>query len=158
MSISDLREFSTRDFEYDVLDLLESHGIREATLLESYRQIAEETSTADAVRYLVRLILEDEERHHRLFTEMANDIKSFVWEVEVEPKVPSMAPRSDPQLLDATRQLLAFENKDAKELRQLRKVLRDSPKSSLHPLLVDLMRHDTAKHIAILKHIRKQLG
>jgi hypothetical protein len=36
-------------------------------------------------------------------------------------------------------------------------VLRSGPKSSLHPLLVDLMLHDTAKHIAILKHLRKQL-
>jgi hypothetical protein len=158
MAIADLRGFPARDFEYDVLDLLESHGTREGTLLESYRQVAEESSTGDAVRYLVRLILEDEERHHRVFTEMSNYIKSFVWEVEVEPKVPAMAPRSDPRLLAETRRLLAFEIEDAKQLRKLRKELRGSPKSWLHPLLVDLMLHDTAKHIAILKHIRKQLA
>jgi hypothetical protein len=158
MTTADVRRAPTRDFEYEVLDLLESHGAREGTLLDSYRQVLEESSTGDAVRYLVRLILEDEERHHRVFTEMANYIKSFVWEVEVEPKVPAMAPRSDPRLLAETRRLLAFEIEDAKQLRTLRKELRGSPKSWLHPLLVDLMLHDTAKHIAILKHIRKQLA
>jgi hypothetical protein len=56
-----------------------------------------------------------------------------------------------------SRGLLAFEIEDAKQLRKLRKALRGSPKSWLHPLLVDLMLHDTAKHIAILKHIRRQL-
>jgi hypothetical protein len=47
---------------------------------------------------------------------------------------------------------------DEKQLGKLRKAPRGSPKSWLHPLLVDLMLHDTAKHIAILKHIRRQLG
>jgi hypothetical protein len=157
MTTADLRRAPVRDFEYDVLDLLESHGAREGALLETYRQVAEESAAGDAVGYLVRLIVEDEERHHRVFTEMANKIKSLVWEVDVEPKVPAMAPRSDPRLLAETRRLLAFEIEDAKQLRKLRKALRGSPKSWLHPLLVDLMLHDTAKHIAILKHIRRQL-
>ena len=147
-----------RDFEYAILHMLETHGEREGAALESYKRVAEESSAGDAVRYLVRLILDDEERHHRVFAEMANEIKSFVWEVPVEPKVPTMVPRTDPALLAETRRLLAFETEDAKQLRQLRKELRHSPKSSLHPLLVDLMLHDTAKHIAILKHIRNQLS
>jgi hypothetical protein len=158
MTTADLRRAPTHDFEYDVLDLLESHGTREGALLESYRQLAAESSAGDAVRYLVRLILEDEDRHHRVLTEMANEIKSFVWEVEVDPKVPAMAPRSDPRLLAETRRLLAFELDDAKQLRKLRKALRGSPRSWLHPLLVDLMLHDTAKHIAILKNIRTRLA
>jgi hypothetical protein len=77
--------------------------------------------------------------------------------VEVEPKVPAMARRSDPRLLAETRRLLAFEVEDAQQLRKLRNALRSSPKSWLHLLLVDMMLHDTAKHIAILKHIRKRL-
>jgi hypothetical protein len=93
-----------------------------------------------------------------VFTEMANHIKSFMWEVEVEPKVPATPRRSDPRLLAETRRLLAFELEDAEQLRRLRKALRGCPKSWLHPLLVDLMIHDTAKHIAILKHLRKQLA
>ena len=146
-----------REYDYAVLDMLESHGRREGAALESYKRVAERKSASDAVRYLVRLILDDEERHHRVFDEMANEIRSFVWEIDIEPKVPAMPPRTDPELLAETRRLLAFELEDAKQLRHLRKALRHSPKSWLHRLLVELMLHDTAKHIAILKHIRKQL-
>jgi hypothetical protein len=146
-----------RDFEYEILALLESHGAREGEALDAYKRVAEESDAGAAVRYLVGLILEDEERHHQVFAEMANQIRSIVWEVDVEPRVPAMTPRDDPQLLAETRRLLAFEKDDAKELRELRRALRHSPPSSLHPLLVDLMLHDTAKHIAILEHIQKRL-
>ena len=43
------------------------------------------------------------------------------------------------------------------ELEQLRTALKGRPRSSLQPLLVDTMLHDTAKHIAILELIRNQL-
>jgi hypothetical protein len=158
MTLTELRGIPNYEFEHDVLDLLESHGTREGTLLDSYRRVVDESPPGGAVEYLVRLILEDEERHHRVLTEMANYIRSLVWEVEVEPKAPGMAARSDPSLVVETKRLLGFEIEDAKQLRKLRKALRGSPKSWLHPLLVDLMLHDTAKHIAILKHIRKQLA
>ena len=146
-----------RDIEYRILNMLETHGAREGVALTAYQRVAE-TSSADAgVRYLVRLILDDEVRHHRVFDEMANGLKSFVWEVDIEPRVPDMSARTDPALLEETHRLLAFEKADAKELRQLRKALKYSPRSSLHPLLVDLMLHDTKKHIAILEHIVARL-
>ncbi|HEX4982203.1 MAG TPA: hypothetical protein VFV63_10915 [Ilumatobacteraceae bacterium] len=146
-----------RDQENMVLQMLETHGEREGTALASYERVAGESSAGGAVQYLVRLILEDERRHHRVFAEMANELKSFVWEVDVEPRVPAMVDRPDPELLAETKRLLAFEKNDAKELRQLRKVLRHAPRSSLQPLLVDLMLHDTAKHISILEFIRDHL-
>jgi hypothetical protein len=146
------------DFEHAVLDLLESHARRERAAIEFYRRVAGESPGRGAVRYLIELILEEEERHHRVFEEMANDIQSFVWEVDVDPKLPTMPSGPNPELLAATRRLLQFEREDAKQLRQLRKLLQRSPKSWLHPLLVDLMVHDTAKHIAILKHVRNRVA
>ena len=158
------REFShepgrdpDRDAGTMVLQMLETHGEREGTALASYERVAGESSAGGAVQYLVRLILEDERRHHRVFAEMANELKSFVWELDVEPRVPVMVDHSDPELLAETERLLAFEKSDAKELRQLRKILRHAPPSSLQPLLVDLMLHDTAKHISILEFIRDHL-
>jgi hypothetical protein len=147
-----------RDFEYGILGMLRDHGAREGALLEAYQRVLEESSTSEGVRYLVRLILDDERRHHQVFGEMANALETFVEEVSVEPKVPALAPRRDPALLDVTRRLLALERDDAKELRRLRKCLRGAPKSMLHPLLVELMCHDTAKHIAILEHIVSRLS
>ncbi len=147
-----------RDYEYAILHTLQNHGAREGAALEAYKRVLEESSASAGVRYLVRLILEDEQRHHQVFAEMANALQSFVEEVSVEPSVPALTPRRDPALLDQTRRLLALEKEDAKELGQLRKSLRGAPKSMLHPLLVDLMRHDTAKHIAILEHIVSRLS
>ena len=146
-----------RDAETMVLQMLETHGEREGTALASYERVAGESSAGGAVQYLVRLILEDERRHHRVFAEMANELKSFVSELDVEPRVPVMVDHPDPELLAETKRLLAFEKSDTKELRQLRKVLRHAPRSSLQPLLVDLMLHDTAKHISILEFIRDHL-
>jgi hypothetical protein len=142
-----------RDYEYAILHMLRNHGAREGAALDAYKQALRESSASEGVRYLIRLILDDEQRHHQVFAEMANALQSFLEELSVEPMVPGLAPRRDPALLDVTRRLLALEKEDAKELRQLRKSLRGAPKSMLHPLLVELMRHDTAKHIAILEHI-----
>lgn len=147
-----------RDLEYAALQLLSTHGQREGAALAAYERVASEAQPDDAVTYLIGLIIEDERRHHRVFEEMANELKSFVWEVEVQPRVPSATTRKDPALLAETKKLLAFEKQDAKELRQLQKLLRQGPKSSLHPLLVDVMLHDTAKHIAILEFIRDHLS
>lgn len=147
-----------RDFDRGVLSMLRSHGAREGAALDAYQRALDESSTSDGVRYLVELILDDERRHHKVFAEMANALQSFIDELPVEPKVPALAPRRDPELLDVTRKLLALEREDAKELRRLRKALRGAPKSMLHPLLVDLMRHDTDKHIAILEHIEARLS
>lgn len=142
-----------RDFELDAIGLLKDHGQREGAALSAYQKFAEESSD-EGIQYLVRLILEDEERHHRVILEMLNQLHSFVWEVELQPSVPGAVKPLDRPLLEATRQLLALEKDDAKELRRLRKELRHGPRSSLLPLLVNLMVHDTAKHIEILEFIR----
>lgn len=146
-----------RDFELSVLHMLETHGAKEGELLEAYRRVAERAEHGSAIRFLVRLILEDEERHHQVFAEMANAIRSFVWEVPVEPSLPAMTARRDPDLLAETKRLLAQEKQDARDLRRLRRTLKRSPSTSLDPLMVELMLHDTAKHIAILEFIQARL-
>lgn len=146
-----------REYEITILQLLEQHGAAEGKFLESYEAIAERSDTDEAVQYLIRLILDDERRHHKVFDEMANAIRSFMWEVPVEPQLPAISRRSNPELLAETERLLKFEKKDAKELRALKRALKGGQKSSLDPLMVELMLHDTAKHIAILKHIKRYL-
>jgi hypothetical protein len=146
------------DYESAILTRLTHHGAQEGAALAAYREVADDSSAGDGVKYLVRLILEDEERHHRVFEEMANAMRSYLEEIAVEPSVPTLSPQRDQRLLEQTRHLLALEKADAKELRELSRELRGAPKSMLHPLLVDLMRHDTEKHIAILEHIAARLS
>lgn len=139
--------------EDEVIHMLRSHGEREGSLLSSYQRLAEQ-SDDEGLRYLVRLIMQDEARHHQQISEMLNNLHSSVWELDIEPKVPNMRLRHDPGLREGTGRLLAFEKEDAKELRRLRSTLRGSKRHPLLPLLVSLMLHDTAKHIDILRFIR----
>jgi len=147
------------DFESDarVLATLRAHDERERAILESYRHLVDE-STDDGIRYLGRLIMDDEERHHDVIREMANRVESWMQDASIEPSTPSLSPRVDSDLLEATRRLIALERQDAKELRLLQKELRYAPPTSLLPLLVKLMLHDTARHIEILRFIRTYTG
>jgi rubrerythrin len=140
-----------------VLETLRMHGQREDVLLDSYRRLVEEASD-EGVRYLGRLIVEDEERHHELISDIANRVASAMRGAEIEPNTPALSPRVDRALLEATRHLIALERQDAKELRTLLRELRDSPPTSLLPLLVKLILHDTAEHIEILRFIRAYTG
>jgi len=88
---------------------------------------------------------------------MLHQIQSFLWEVDVEPQLPHLRPLHDPELRAATEHMLEVEREDAAELKRLRRELKGQPRSTMLPLLVDLMTHDTAKHIEILKLIRAHL-
>jgi hypothetical protein len=145
------------DSDARILDTLRTHGERERTVLASYRRLIDD-SHDDAIAYLGRLLIEDEERHHQMIGEMANRIDSGIQGVPLEPRTPSLSPRVDRQLLDETRRLIALERQDAKDLRLLQKELRYAPATSLLPLLVKIMLHDTARHIEILRFIRTYTG
>jgi rubrerythrin len=147
------------DLESDarVLETLRTHDARESAILASYRRLVDESSN-EGVRYLGRLIIEDEERHHELISEMANRIDSWIQGRSVEPSTPVLSPRVDRELLEETRRLIALERQDAKELRLLQKELRYAPATSLLPFLVKLMLQDTARHIEMLGFIRAYAG
>ena len=141
-----------------LLEALRTHGEGEAAVLESYRRLVDE-SPDEGVRYLGRLIIEDEERHHNVIAEMCNRIDSWIIRgISIEPSTPALSPRVDRVLLQETRRLIALERRDARELRLLKKELRGTSPTSLLPLLVKLMLHDTATHIEILQFIHAYAG
>ena len=144
--------------QHEVLQLLEQHGALEGEALQAYQAIVDSAPEEDGVTYLVRIILEDEERHHRIFEEMANAFRSMVWSAEVEPKMPPAPSGDRPELLATTKRLLAFEQHDRKELRSLRRRLKGTSGSSLDVLAVEMMLHDTAKHIDMLEYIESRLS
>jgi len=89
---------------------------------------------------------------------MSNRIASWELGLDLDPATPAITSRVDRQLLDATRQLIALERQDALALADLKRHLRGTPPTSLLPLLVSLMIHDTAKHIEILQFIHDYAG
>jgi rubrerythrin len=137
---------------------LTNHVAAERTLLEEYREIAEHTQSK-AFRYLVRLLIEDEIRHHKIFSELAESLETTALMKAKEPVVPyiDFAQTDRARVLEATERLFIHENEDARELKRLRRELRKRKDDSLNGLLVELMQRDTQKHIAILRFVHKRV-
>jgi hypothetical protein len=143
-------------WEEDLYESFRAHAEQEDQMLGDYQKLADDMSSPD-VSFLVRLILEDEERHHRLFGELAAALRA---QVELEPAQSSIPDvplhRRDPAaLLAATDRLLELEHEDARKLKELRKQLRPVEETTVWSLLVETMELDTKKHIALLRHVRK---
>lgn len=143
-------------WEEELYEHLTSHEENERGLLAQYQDAAS-TSQSHAFRYLSKLIIEDEIRHHRVFGELASALKT---DAELRPEEPAV-PRLDHwgpdagRVLEFTEELLERERADAKELRRLSAHLKDVKDNTLWQLLVKLMEMDTAKHIEILEFVKR---
>lgn len=140
--------------ERELVHLLATHAQKEGAILERYRRFATE-ATSPAVRYLVKLIVDDEERHHRLLAEMANAI---AWEGQSPVQsVPDVFDGVDEVLSAETEALLDAERADSRELKRLQRRLETFSDTTMWPLIVDLMLLDTEKHIHILRFIASRV-
>jgi hypothetical protein len=143
-------------WEKALYDHLTSHIEKERDLLVSY-QAAAAYSQSPAFRYLASLVIEDELRHHRHFEDLAASVRA---DAECQPQI-SPIPHLDLPDGDAERviglaaDLIAEEERDAVELRHLARELRDVKDTTLWQLLVRLMELDTAKHLEILRFVRR---
>jgi hypothetical protein len=156
-ALQGLDEMDASVGDRDLVHLLARHGREEGAILEQYQRFSDEADSP-AVRYLVRLIVDDEQRHHRILGELANAI-AWGWGVDSEPVVPQLAPvpPRDARLLAGTRELLAAERADARELHKLRKRLRPYAETTLWDLLVEILELDTRKHVRILEFIEHEV-
>jgi rubrerythrin len=137
--------------------MLTGHVQRERGLLEAYAAAAESTSS-EALRYLVGLLIDDEKRHHRVFLELAASLKNEAELSADDPVVPRLdfSRANAEAVLEVSQDLLQNEHDDLHELKELKRALRDVEDTTLWSLLIDLMMRDTEKHIAILKFAEKQ--
>lgn len=143
--------FSTEE----LLAYLEAHVTNEAGILSDYEAMADQ-SHAPYITYLLNVIAEDEERHHRFYEEWANSLRAHTEFREVGEAVPDARREPNPkEILRQVERMLAFEEADQKHLRELQKHIKDYRDVTVWPLLVRLMQFDTEKHIEILKFIQK---
>jgi rubrerythrin len=135
---------------------LTAHGETERELLDTYRQAAEQSESA-AFRYLVAMILDEELRHHRTFTELAQTLRIEVDELRDEFPVPPLGHWGfeHHRIVELTDALLEQERRDTAELEQLAGDLESVQDTNMWHLLVELMQADTAKHVHILEFIRR---
>jgi rubrerythrin len=145
-------------WERELFEHFRSHVDHERDLIAEYGELAESTSVP-GFRYLAELILADEKRHHQLFADLAETIRSEAEFRPVEPPVPSILPAQlsegeRQRILELTDRFLALEREDQRDLRRLAKQLEPVRDTTLWQLLVRLMQADTDKHIQILRFIR----
>jgi hypothetical protein len=155
--MTEARDLAVRSPRTDVSKLdaelmrhLEAHLADEDKLLDEYRELA--ASNDPPVSYIATLILEDEQRHHRVLTEMLNHIRTSAWSIEQEPHVPWLTRSADPSALrKQVKRLQGHERRDLRELRKLKRRLGSLRTTSLHGALVDALERDTRKHLHYLR-------
>jgi hypothetical protein len=131
---------------------LVAHVTSEGALLDEYREVADRAG--GYVGYLLRIIGEDEERHHRVCEQWASSIRGMATMEEVPDGVPNVLPGEiPPELVPTLRRLLDLEYDDAGELKRLERTIKDFREVTVWPLLVELMQLDTRKHQLILEFL-----
>ena len=144
-------------WEHDLYEHLTEHMHNELALVDRYEALA--ASAEGHVSYLVKLIMEDEARHHRLFDEWRNALQSNAELREVEPQVPHMSGSKKAEAVRAAaREFLEVERADERDLHRLQKSLKTVKDTTIWSLLVDMMELDTKKHQLILEFLQKHPG
>ena len=148
-----------RERDARVLETLRTHGQREDVLLDSYRRVVEETSD-EGVRYLGRLIVEDEERHHGLLKRIEATLRDAIDWKHSPNALPTAVTPSQPvmhALIDTSTALIKEEHTGAHHLRELahREKLANS---GLTSLLLEMMAMDSDKHAHLLQFVHDRLA
>jgi hypothetical protein len=144
---------SLPEWEAGLLAHFREHGKREGEALAAYERFAKR-NPEDFVRYLGKMLLDDERRHHRMFDELANALIGSSKLIRIAPDIPPLSPLSDAaELQEQTARLLDIEKTDHAELHRLRKDLEPVKQVTLWELLIRLAELDTQKHITILRFI-----
>ncbi|MGO9344519.1 MAG: hypothetical protein ACLP6E_18685 [Acidimicrobiales bacterium] len=151
-----LRSTSASDDICELVEMLARHGKEEGELLSRYQRFAD-VASAPENRYLVKLIADDERRHHALLVEMANAIAWGLIDESSDPVLPDMThgDAGNEVLAEETVRLIQAEKRDRVEIKLLRKRLRSFKNVSLWTLVAELMLLDTEKHIRILELVAK---
>src|SRR5581483_9504900 len=121
---------------------LESHERDEEETLKDY-QAAASYAPDPGFRYLMGLVLEDEERHHKLSKAMADEVEqSLLWLRGNEP-LPDIRAAGEVRenLLRQTERFLRIEEDGDRHLAELHTQVKDMH-AGLLQLMVDIMRAD----------------
>ncbi len=141
-------------WEEAIRERIHAHIEGEVSILQPLQELA---STDDFIGYLVGLILDDEQRHHRVLLEMENAIRSDIEWRELTPRVPRVSSPGEgvDKTLAQVQLLLENEKRDVKALKRLKRKLGPVKDTTVLALLVETMELDSKKHIQILEFITR---
>ena len=140
-----------------LMNEFQAHAAHEGSWLTDYQAIAKE-SADPLIRFLLGLIVADEERHHELTIRMIAKLKDeLAWtRSEGVPRRAQLKGTKAQELLLSVEGFLDAERKGIKEYERLKKqsegLYRD-----VFALLYQTMIYDSQKHIGILEFLRQKL-
>lgn len=135
----------------------QSHAANEAHWLSEYRACAE-VATDPLIRFLLSLIVADEERHHELTKRMIAKLKEeLTWTRSkgLTPRLYEPGPKGK-RLLASVSNFLEAERKGIKEYKRL-KAQSQGMYRDVFSLLYGTMIHDSYKHVGIIEFLREKL-
>ena len=141
-----------------LMNEFQSHATHEERSLSDYRERAKETSDPQ-IRFLLGLIVADEERHHELTMRMISKLKDeLAWtrSAAISRRAGESEEKSK-RLLASFVSFLDAERKAIKEYERLKKESQGQGRG-VFALLYDTMMHDSYKHIAVLEFLRRKLA
>jgi hypothetical protein len=141
-----------------LLQGVDRHVEAEADALGQYEYL--ETASGDPVVALVmRLILDDEERHHTLLTRIASSLRdalNWTHSANALPNRPTDARPALAELASIARALIDEEKTGAQALRKLARRERDID-GGLDSVLLEMMAMDSDKHARLLQFVQRRL-
>jgi rubrerythrin len=135
----------------------QSHAKHEEQWLSDYQGIAKEASDP-LIRFLLGLIVADEQRHHELMSRMITKLKDELAWTRAEGLTRRVYEKAEKrkQLLASVERFLEAERTGIKEYEQLKKESQGLYRD-VFALLYTTMVHDSHKHIGILEFLRRKL-
>lgn len=153
-----------RPHDYDLSDIekiLNSfvrHEREEQEFLKGYGEIVD-GSENPLVRFLLQLIMSDEEKHHGLVRSITTTLKDGIIGRRSDGGIPKFQPMTDAdreKLKALTNDFIKAEKDGIKEYQALMKSC-DGLYDGLLVLLIQTIIHDSRKHMMILDFIEKKL-
>jgi rubrerythrin len=140
-----------------LMNEFQSHATHEQGWLSSYQEIARETGDP-LIRFLLGLIVADEERHHELMGRMISKLKDELARTRSTepPRRAGEKRETAKRLLVSVENFIEAERKGINEYERLKKESQGLYRD-VFALLYTTMIHDSHKHMEILKFLRLKL-
>ena len=140
-----------------LLEEFESHDVKEGEFIRAYKEIAE-NSKDSLIKFLLQLIISDEEKHHAIIHAMAASLKGSLQWTKQEGAIPSLSDLGEEKdkLLELTADFIDHEKQGIKETKKLAKECAGYYRG-LFPLLLKATIHDSEKHVEVLEFLRNRV-
>jgi len=140
-----------------LMNEFESHEGQESDFTRRYKEISEKTKNP-LIRFLLRLIVSDEEKHFAVTHAMASTLRGDLTWTKPEDALSGLydPPENREELLRLTEDFLAVEKSGIEEYKRLIKASKGYYQG-LFALLIRTMVHDSEKHLEILEFLRQRL-